>query len=188
MLGFSRASDNQLSVCDVNALVTETVRLLGDRFLHEIEVQFNPAPSLPQVPASKDFAQQILLNFIFNAAEATTQRPQVVLTAKESAQLPDKLVLKPAAANSYVMVSVQDFGTGIAPEIMPRIFEPFFTTKAFSTRRGTGLGLSMAYELARQMECGLSVESARGEGSVFTLIFPVRDLPMDEPKKSDKLT
>ncbi|MDB6022078.1 MAG: multi-sensor hybrid histidine kinase [Pedosphaera sp.] len=66
---------------------------------------------------------------------------------------------------------------------MPRIFEPFFTTKAFSTRRGTGLGLSMVYELARQMECGLNVESKPGEGSVFTLILPVRDLPVDEPDK-----
>lgn len=187
MLGFSRVSDNQPAACDVNGIIAETIQLLGDRFLHEIDVQFHPAPKLPQVPASKDFVQQILLNFIFNAAEASTERRQVILTAKESAQLPQTLALKPAAAGSYVMVSVQDFGTGIAPEIMPRIFEPFFTTKAFSTRRGTGLGLSMAYELARQMDCGLSVESAPGKGSVFTLILPVRDLPMDEPKKSDKI-
>jgi signal transduction histidine kinase len=62
---------------------------------------------------------------------------------------------------------------------MPRIFEPFFTTKSLSARRGTGLGLSMAYELARQMECGLSVESTAGQGSTFTLIIPVRSLLAD---------
>jgi signal transduction histidine kinase len=188
MLGFSRTSDHQLTPCDINAVMSDTIKLLGDRFLREIEVQFTPAPSLPEVPASKDFIQQILLNFIFNAAEAMTEkRRQVILGITQSKQLPATMALKPDAAPSYVMISVKDFGTGISPEIMPRIFEPFFTTKAFSTRRGTGLGLSMVYELTRQMDGGLSVESTLGQGSVFTLILPVRELPMDAPAKSDKV-
>jgi signal transduction histidine kinase len=56
---------------------------------------------------------------------------------------------------------------------MPRIFEPFFTTKALSVRRGTGLGLSMVYELARKMDAGLAVESVVGQGSIFTLVLPI---------------
>ena len=60
-----------------------------------------------------------------------------------------------------------------AAEILPRIFEPFFTTKAFSARRGTGLGLSMVYELARKMNAGLAVETLEKEGSSFTLILPL---------------
>jgi signal transduction histidine kinase len=70
---------------------------------------------------------------------------------------------------------VEDFGCGIHPDNLPRIFEPFFTTKAMSARRGTGLGLSMAYELARKMEAGLAVDSVLNQGSTFTLILPVRD-------------
>ena len=72
---------------------------------------------------------------------------------------------------------MRDFGCGIPPENLPRIFEPFFTTKALSARRGTGLGLSMVYELAKKMEAGLAVESAVDQGSTFTLILPVRELP-----------
>jgi signal transduction histidine kinase len=72
-----------------------------------------------------------------------------------------------------VLISVRDQGVGIAPEIKARIFEPFFTTKALSTRRGTGLGLSMVYELAKKMGAGLAVTSVVDEGSVFTLILPV---------------
>jgi signal transduction histidine kinase len=87
------------------------------------------------------------------------------------------LVLTPSAAAAQVAVSVRDFGCGIPPENLPRIFEPFFTTKALSTRRGTGLGLSMVYELAKKMEAGLAVESAVDRGSTFTLILPVRELP-----------
>ncbi len=175
MLGFSRNSDRQLAPCNVNAIVQDTITLLGDRFLREVEVKFDPAtPAPPEVPASRDFIQQILLNFIFNAAEASTGHRQIILSTALSSQLPPSLALKPTAAESYILISVKDFGSGIAPEVMPRIFEPFFTTKSLSVRRGTGLGLSMVYELARQMECGLSVESAVGQGSTFTLIIPVR--------------
>jgi two-component system, cell cycle sensor histidine kinase and response regulator CckA len=137
------------------------------------------------VPASKDFVQQILLNLIFNAGEAMNERRQVNLGASQSSQLPAASVLAPVPASSYVFVSVQDFGTGIAPEIMPRIFEPFFTTKSLSARRGTGLGLSMVYELARQLDCGLAVESTLGVGSTFILIIPVRDLPMDSKAEGE---
>ena len=79
----------------------------------------------------------------------------------------------PADAPLFVYISVQDSGCGIAPEILPRIFEPFFTTKAFSTRRGTGLGLSMVYEIAKEMGFGLKVESVPGKGSTFTVLLPV---------------
>ena len=74
---------------------------------------------------------------------------------------------------------MRDSGCGIPPENLPRIFEPFFTTKALSTRRGTGLGLSMVYELAKKMGAGLAVESTVGRGSTFTLILPVRELPTE---------
>ena len=185
MLGFSRGSERQLTLCDVDAIVRETITLLGDRFLREVEVRFQPSNSpLPSVPASKDFLQQILLNFIFNAAEASTGRQKVILRTAATTQLPAAMALKPVASQSYVTIQVQDFGTGISPEVMPRIFEPFFTTKSLSARRGTGLGLSMVYELARQMECGLSVESKPGEGSTFSLVVPVRDLSLESSLKT----
>jgi signal transduction histidine kinase len=185
MLGFSRATGGERVMCDVNALVGETIKLLGDRFLREVEVRFEPVPSLPEVPASRDFIQQILLNLIFNAAEAMTDHRQIDISAVRATSLPPALVLAPPRAGDYVFVSVRDSGCGIPPEIMPRIFEPFFTTKSLSTRRGTGLGLSMVYELARQMEAGLAVESTLGRGSVFTLILPVRDLPVDSGGRRD---
>ncbi len=179
MLGFSRGSDGQPSLCDLNAVVDDTIKLLGDRFLREVEVRFERAPNLPEVPASKDFIQQILLNFIFNAADAMNQHGRVILSTRPMDRLPAGMALVPAHTAAYVSVSVQDFGCGIPPENMLRIFEPFFTTKALSVRRGTGLGLSMAYELAKKMDAGLAVESFVGQGSTFTLILPVRELPAE---------
>lgn len=181
MLGFSSGAGEQPGPCNLNAVARDTLRLLGDRFLREVEVKFEPAPDLPEIYASKNFIQQILLNFIFNAAEAMTARRRVILSTHKLERLPGGLVLAPAPASAHVSVSVRDSGCGIPPEILPRIFEPFFTTKALSTRRGTGLGLSMVYELAKKMEAGLAVESVVDQGSTFTLILPVRE-PSPEAK------
>lgn len=176
MLGFSAGTSEDPVLCDLNAVANETIQLLGDRFQRDTAVMFKPDPSLPQVPVVKEFVQQVLLNFIFNAAEAETaaRRKQIIVAVRAVQQLPANLVLPPASAKEYVLVSVQDFGCGIGPETLPRIFEPFFTTKAFSARRGTGLGLSMVYELARKLAAGLSVDSIVDVGSTFTLILPIQ--------------
>ncbi len=181
MLGFSRSSGEQFGPCELNEVVRETLHLLGDRFLREVRIDFQPTTDLPPVVASKDFIQQILLNFIFNAIEAMDRDKRIILKSSRVDRLPPELVLAPAAAAAYVAVSVQDFGCGIAAQNVARIFEPFFTTKALSSRRGTGLGLSMAYELSRKLGAGLAVESTVDVGSTFTLILPV-GLPAEEPK------
>jgi signal transduction histidine kinase len=175
MLGFSRGSDKEFAFCDINAAVDETIKLLGDRFLKGIDIQFQRAPDLPLAFISKEFVQQILLNFIFNAAESLAGPGKVVLRTAELSTFSGYVALQASAAPQYLIVCVQDFGCGISPEIMPRIFEPFFTTKAFSARRGTGLGLSMVYQLAKEMGCGLMVESQVGGGSTFSLVIPVID-------------
>jgi signal transduction histidine kinase len=177
MLGFSRGSDEPAARCDINAVVAGTLKLLGDRFLREVEVKFERAENPPEIFARREFIQQILLNFIFNAAEAMSGRKEITLTTRVVDKLPTDIFRAPAASAAYVLISVRDCGSGIAPEIMTRIFEPFFTTKALSARRGTGLGLSMVYELAKKMEAGLSVQSVPGRGSTFNLILPVLPEP-----------
>jgi signal transduction histidine kinase len=184
LLGFSRDSAPQAGRCEVNSVVAETLKLLGDRFLRETRITFNPAPNLPALMSCQDFIQQIVLNFILNAAESMSQpQPrQITLGTRQLAQPPADLVLAPGAAAAYVAISVRDSGSGIPPENLTRIFEPFFTTKALSARRGTGLGLSMVYELAKRIEAGLAVESVVDQGSVFTLILPVKDASSAAPK------
>lgn len=180
MLGFSRGSDATTTRCDINLVVGDTLRLLGDRFIRETEVRFERGDGLPELSVSREFIQQILINFIFNAAEAMEGRKRITLATEAVDRLPPDIFLQPSAAPSFVLISVRDCGAGIAPEIKARIFEPFFTTKALSARRGTGLGLSMVYELAKKMGAGLAVQSVVGEGSVFTLILPVRPEPADK--------
>lgn len=175
MLGFSRNSDAHAPPCDVNGVVNDTVKLLGEGFLREVDVRIDAAEDLPAIPLARDFVQQVLLNFIFNAAESMSGQRRITVTTRRLASLPAELVLLPARADCHIAITVTDCGCGIAPENLSRIFEPFFTTKAMSARRGTGLGLSMVYELAKKMEAGLAVQSTVGAGSSFTLLLPVRE-------------
>jgi signal transduction histidine kinase len=115
----------------------------------------------------------MLLNLIFNAADALQDHGKIHLETRLAKQIQGPLVLNSAPAAEYILIEVKDEGCGISEDILPRIFEPFFTTKAFSSRRGTGLGLSMVYELAKQLKYGLKVESQVGKGSKFTIIIPV---------------
>jgi signal transduction histidine kinase len=175
ILGLSRVSDKDLVWCHLNLVVEETIKLMSDRLPDGIQLHFAPAKRLPLALAVRDLIQQMLLNLILNAADAMEQEGVVRLRTGELGELPPDLALSPALADRYLFVSVQDGGCGIAPDIMPRIFEPFFTTKALSARRGTGLGLSMAYELAKEMGYGLDVKSTLGQGSTFTVILPVKE-------------
>jgi signal transduction histidine kinase len=184
MLGFGRQAEMPAAPYDVNAVVTETLKLLGDRFQREVDIRFDRAENLPDVSVPREFIQQILLNFIFNAADAMADSKRITVASRRTANLPSGLVLNPVVSPAYVMISVRDQGVGIPPEIQGRIFEPFFTTKALSSRRGTGLGLSMVYELARKMGAGLAVHSVPSRGSEFTLILPA---PTEGVAKMDGL-
>lgn len=182
MLGFSRNSGETAEAYDINIIVNDTLKLLGDRFLREVEINFAPGKDLPKTSVARDFVQQVLLNFIFNASEAMTDRKHINITTRHTKSLPPDLVLSPSAGNDYLVIAVKDSGSGISPENLPRIFEPFFTTKAMSTRRGTGLGLSMVYELARKMDAGIGVETVIGKGSTFTIFLPVRTPAVGQSK------
>ncbi|HXC36900.1 MAG TPA: ATP-binding protein, partial [Candidatus Acidoferrales bacterium] len=148
MLGFSRGSNALPATCDINMVVAGTTQLLGDRFLREVDVKFERGENLPELLAPREFIQQILLNFIFNAAEAMSGRKEITLSTRLTEKLPADIFLAPAPSSSFVLVSVRDIGNGMTPEIVSRIFEPFFTTKGVG--KGTGLGLATVYGVVKQ--------------------------------------
>lgn len=171
MLGYSRGTTAQRRELEIVEVVQQAIRLLDERL--QARVQFVPPPApLPRFPASSEMLQQILLNLMQNADEATEHQGMVRLVVGLT-NAPATDILKPSPAATYVDLTVSDQGMGIPRENLSRIFEPFFTTKALSSRRGTGLGLSMVYEFAKEMGAGLSVTSTLGHGSTFRLSLPV---------------
>jgi signal transduction histidine kinase len=171
MLGMGKVGD--FSECDSAELVEETIRLLSDRFPPQVQIKYERDGTAPRFTCSKGVIHQILLNLILNAVDASNGAGIVSLRTRVVKVPGTGLPLMPQDAPAYLAIDVIDRGVGIASESLPRIFEPFYTTKGFSSRRGTGLGLSMVYELAKGLGYGLAVQSKIGEGSVFTLLAPL---------------
>jgi two-component system, NtrC family, sensor kinase len=93
----------------------------------------------------------VLINLLLNAARASSPGGVIEVSTADWER-------------SGVIVSVRDYGTGIAPDKISRVFDPFFTT---DTHRGTGLGLSVSYGLVRRYGGDITVESELGKGSTF---------------------
>lgn len=112
---------------------------------------------LPEVPLSPLKLQQILVNLLLNARDATGDSGQISLTAGQESQ--------------QIVICVKDNGQGIAPEHLPHLFDPFFTTKPAG--QGRGLGLYVSYQLVIEAGGTLDVRSTPGQGSCFTLTLPI---------------
>ena len=177
MLGIARSGEKHRRLVDLNEATETTIQLMGDRLPADLTVRFEKSDSLIPVRIVVDLLQQTLINIISNASDAMEGHGVVRVSTGFTTSLPPDTALKPGPGNGFNSIAIRDSGYGISEEILPRIFEPFFTSKSFSTKRGTGLGLSMVYEMAKEMEAGLAVESTAGEGSTFTLYLPVDTAP-----------
>jgi PAS domain S-box-containing protein len=120
--------------------------------------------------------EQALLNLVINARDALPEGGEVTVEAVREAYDPERAATLPGlVAGEYASIRVCDRGVGIAPEMLPRLFEPLFTTKP--TGQGTGLGLSMAFGIARQHQGHLHVQSSPGQGTQVSLLLPLQPPP-----------
>ena len=108
-----------------------------------------------------------LMNLVFNARDAMPSGGTIVVHAKNRAL---NATSQDLAAGEYVVVTVKDTGSGIAPEILEKVIEPFFTTKPVG--KGTGLGLSTVYGFMKQSGGSLRIDSAPGRGTAMELWLP----------------
>jgi signal transduction histidine kinase len=171
MLGYSRRPVDTIEDFSVSSVVDDTVALLSRQFLSGITLHLDVDRSCPQIYGSRTRLEQVLLNLIVNASEAMKGNGVLTISVRD-AEPSTSAVLAPKPASSYVAVGVADNGPGIPPDVLPRIFEPFFTTKNAGTDRGTGLGLSLVYTIARQDGWGLEVQTSPGQGASFSLLLP----------------
>jgi PAS domain S-box-containing protein len=143
-------------------------QLLGSDKTLEIE----PSRSSTAVHADPNQIEQILINLVANARDATDTGDQVRITVKDliwagSAVGEASFAIPPG---NYVLLTVADTGRGMNPETRARVFEPFYTTKPVG--QGTGLGLSTVYGIVKQHGGYITAESGPGQGAVFTIYWP----------------
>ena len=167
---FGRKADLLLEDVNLNEPVGSVVSLLSRQFLIEdVHIVTELDPTLPIVTAQHNKLQQVLLNLVINARDAIVERNE-----KEGTGVRGRILIRTEYDDTGVSVSVEDNGAGIPEHVVEKVFEPFFTTKA--TGQGMGLGLAISYGIVREY-CGeLTIQSAVGEGTSFTVRFPHRDM------------
>ncbi|HEY8258208.1 MAG TPA: PAS domain-containing protein [Gemmatimonadales bacterium] len=176
LLAFSRRQVLQPKVLSINGILDEVVGMLRRLLGSNIELDINPDPGLWYVMADPGQLEQVFVNLIVNARDAMPKGGRVSVTTQNcrvGADGPERAGgVKPGA---YATVAVTDTGVGMDVTTQARIFEPFFTTKEAGA--GTGLGLSSVYGTIEQSGGHITVESAPGRGSTFTLYLPRHNEP-----------
>jgi two-component system cell cycle sensor histidine kinase/response regulator CckA len=178
LLAFSRRQTLRPQVLQLGDVLTDlqmlTRRLVGEK----IEVNLKQGRDLWLVKADLNQFEQVIMNLIVNARDAMPNGGKISMRTRnvpeaECAAYGEKL-LAPA---DYVVIEVEDNGSGIPVDIRDKIFDPFFTTK--DVGKGTGLGLSMVYGIVKQTGGFIFCESTVGRGTIFR-IFLTRHIPVAE--------
>ena len=160
LLRFVRATEREVTNVNLNDVVRGALDLVSYRFgVDEITVGGRLDASLPPVQGDVIKLEQVVVNLLANAIDAL-----------RAVTPPRNLTVDTWVQDAQVSVAVADNGKGVAPEIAPRLFRPFATTKG---HRGTGLGLYISRQIAREAGGDLALTSPPGFGARFVLSLPV---------------
>jgi len=152
---FSRLDQAIMDNVSVNDCVESALLIARNTLKYKVEV-IKRLDNVPKIKCTASQINQVLLNLFTNAAQAIKEQGY--------------LLIKTWADSDSVYISVQDTGSGIAPENLAKIFDPFFTTKPVG--QGTGLGLSISYKIIQQHGGSVRVASQVGKGTRFVIALP----------------
>ncbi len=172
LLAFSRRQAIAPKALDMNVAISGSLKMLGRLIGENITLTFLPQPDLGQVFMDPTQLDQILANLSVNARDAIAGTGQITIRATNATLSEDDCRDRPdfVAPGDYAVLTFQDDGAGMSPEVQARIFEPFFTTKPLG--QGTGLGLATVYGIVKQNHGAITLDSAPGKGTAFTMYLP----------------
>jgi two-component system NtrC family sensor kinase len=153
---FSRVDQSEYKHANINECIETTINIVWNELKYKATVN----KEYGEIPLTKCYPQQlnqVFMNLLVNAAHAIEK--QGVITIRTWRE------------DSFILASITDTGCGMEPGIVNRIFEPFFTTKEVG--KGTGLGLSITYDIVKKHGGEITVQSAPGKGTTFTVRIPL---------------
>ena len=157
---FARLDEEERGAVEIAPLLDKSIKLTGSEMRYRARVRQEFA-SVPPVVGNEGRLLQVFVNLLINAAEAI----------EEGGVEQNEIRIRTSATESEVQVEIADTGKGIAREHLERLFDPFFTTKSASG--GSGLGLSICYNIMSSYGGRIEVESQPGAGSRFVLHLPI---------------
>ena len=171
MLQHSQSSSGVKEPTDINALADEYLRLAYHGFRAK-DKTFNATlktdfdPSVGTIDIIPQDIGRVLLNLINNAFYAVNERSKEQVIGYEPA-----VTVSTKKINSELEISVADNGNGIPEKVLEKVFQPFFTTKP--TGQGTGLGLSLSYDIIKAHQGKISIKNTPGAGAEFIITLPI---------------
>ena len=183
LLIFSRKHKVQPLVLDLNVVLKDLDKMLR-RLIHEnVSMTFVPGPQLGHVKADAGYVGQVLMNLVVNARDAMLNGGALTIATQNVTNAgPREPTIPGAPPGEYVMLSVEDTGTGMTEEVKAHLFEPFFTTK--DSGQGTGLGLATCRTIVQQSGGYINMTSELGKGSTFRIYLPRVEQPLSTPGRS----
>ncbi len=171
LLAFSRKQTMRPQVIDLGEALSDLTVLLRRLIGENVTLDVPQVRDLWPVKADVGQFEQVIINLAVNARDAMPLGGKLTLrTSNVRAEESERLQAKGMPLGEYVLVEVEDTGTGIAPEIIDKIFDPFYTTKEIG--KGTGLGLSTVYGIVKQTGGFIYVDSELGKGTRFRIFLP----------------
>lgn len=195
LLTLSRKQDYQLIPVDLNNSVENVVKLCNNSFDKSIEIRCHYFDSPAMVNADPSQIEQVILNICINSAHAMTimrkknEHSGGILSIDISRITADRHFYDShpdASYNRYLLLSINDTGIGMSREIISKVFDPFFTTK--DKENGTGLGLSMVYNIIHEHKGFIDLYSEPGKGTTFNIYLPYLEEGQYQQPSSEKDT
>jgi len=178
MLQHSRSSSGLKELTDINALADEYLRL-AYHGLRAKDKSFNATlktdfdETIGNININPQDIGRVIMNLITNAFYAVNEKTLSVVAGPTAFKYEPTISISTKKVEGKVEIKVADNGNGIPEKVLDKIFQPFFTTKP--TGQGTGLGLSLAYDIVKAHGGELTVETIENEGTTFKIQIPTND-------------
>ena len=168
LLVFSRREPVDVQVVDVNEALASTEQMLRRTIGEHIELRSHPEPGLWPTRAGGGQLEQVLVNLAVNGRDAMPDGGRLTIRTRNTELAPPDL-----PRGRWVLLTVEDTGTGMVPSVAAQAFDPFFTTKPKG--QGTGLGLASVYAIVTQAGGDVSIESRVGKGTKVSVWLPAAE-------------
>ncbi|HAH20493.1 MAG: hypothetical protein A2Y00_04865 [Omnitrophica WOR_2 bacterium GWF2_43_52] len=158
---FSRQNETEKVLTDIHQVLDSTLSIIWNEIKYKVSLT-KEYQAQSEILADATQLSQVFLNILLNASQAIdssqtiTEKGTINLSTRED--------------QNNLFVIIKDNGCGIPKEVLPKIFDPFFSTK----KKGSGLGLSVSYNIIKQHHGDINVDSSPGQGTTFTIQLPKR--------------
>ena len=182
LLAFSRKQVLQPKIIQLNDTIGNMTKMLKRLIGAHIKLDTDFQNNLPTILADPGQLEQVVLNLVVNARDAMPEGGIIHIRTMEITLESANEPFTNAPVGKYACLRVTDGGSGISKENMKKVFEPFFTTKPRG--KGTGLGLATVFGIIKQSAGFVDIKSEEGEGTEFSIIFPIHQ--SDAPESPEE--